>query len=350
MDSIDLRSDTVSWPTPAMRQAMANAAVGDDVYRDDPTLNRLEALAAERMGKEAALFVASGTMGNTAAILTHCMRGEEMIVGADAHTFKYEVGGAAALGGIHPHTVSIQPDGTLDLDDIRGAIRDPSNVHFPPTRLICLENTSGSRGGLPLTPAYTRAVRRLADEYGLLLHLDGARVWNAATALGCDVRELTAPADSVMFCISKGLCAPVGSLLCGSREFIERARRVRKMLGGGMRQVGILAAAGIIAIEEMTQRLGEDHANARRLAEGLAQIPGITLDLDKVQTNMVFLDLDESVALDAPTLYTILERNHNVKISIRSARQIRLVTHYWITPERVDQAVEAFRQVIEEAR
>lgn len=347
MNSIDLRSDTVTWPTPEMREAMANAEVGDDVHGDDPTVNRLEALAAERMGKEAAMFVSSGTQGNLIAILTHCGRGDEMIVGRAAHTFKWEVGGASALGGVHVHTIPIQPDGTLALDDIRRAIRDSSDVHCPITRLVELENTQGDLGGIPITPEYTQSVRELCDEHGLLLHLDGARVWNAATALGCDVKELVTPVDSVSFCLSKGLCAPVGSLLCGSAEFIARARRVRKMLGGGMRQVGILAAAGIIAIEKMTTRLGEDHANARRLAEGLSQIKGIQLDLKQVQTNMVFFSLDETVPLDAPTLYAILDQEYNIKLDIRDARSFRAVTHYWITPERVDLTVKAIRQVIE---
>jgi threonine aldolase len=275
MDSIDLRSDTVSWPTPEMREAMANAPVGDDVYGDDPTDNRLEELAAERTGKEAALFVSSGTQGNLIAILTHCQRGDEIITSARAHTFRHEVGGVAALGGIHPMTLPLQPNGTMRLEDIRSAVRDPQDVHYPISRLVEIENTCGALGGIPLTVEYTRAVGDLCKEYGLKLHLDGARVWNAATALNVDVRQLTEPVDSVSFCLSKGLSAPVGSLLCGTSEFINRARRVRKMLGGGMRQVGILAAAGIIAVEKMTQRLHEDHVNARRLAEGLAQIPGI---------------------------------------------------------------------------
>ncbi len=350
MDSIDLRSDTVSWPTPEMRQAMANAQVGDDVLGDDPTTIRLEELAAERMGKEAALFVSSGTQGNLIAILAHCRPGDEMIVGQAAHVFKYEVGGAAALGGVHPHTVPVQPDGTLDLEDVRRAIRDSSDVHCPVTRLVEIENTQGSMGGLPITATYTRSVRDLCDEHGLVLHIDGARIWNAATALGCDVRELVAPAHSVMFCLSKGLCAPVGSLLCGSAEFIQRARRVRKMLGGGMRQTGILAAAGIIAIEKMTKRLSEDHVNARRLAEGLAAIEGIQIDLSRVQTNMIFLSLDKTFPYDARELYTILERDYSIKLDITGERSFRLVTHYWITPERVDAVVQAIREVSRKAR
>jgi threonine aldolase len=288
-------------------------------------------------------------MGNLIAILAHCQRGDEMILGAAAHTFKYEVGGASALGGVHPHTVPIQTDGTLALDDIRGAIRGP-NVHYPPSRLICLENTNGSVVGAPLTAAYTRSVRALADEYGLKVHLDGARIWNAAAALDCNVRDLTAPVDSVSFCLSKGLCAPVGSVLCGPGAFVERARRIRTMLGGGMRQAGVLAAAGIIAIEEMTQRLGEDHANARRLAEGLAQISGIRLNLEMVRTNMVFIELDKSVALDAQSMYTRLEQEYNVKLNVTGPRSFRLVTHYWITPERVDIALRAIQQVVEQAR
>ena len=349
MDSIDLRSDTVTWPTPEMREAMAKAEVGDDVWGDDPTVKRLEALAAGRMGKEAALFVASGTMGNLIALLTHCQRGEEVIMGKVAHTFKYEVGGASALGGVGFYTVPVQPDGTLDLHDIEHAIRDPSDIHYPITRLVCLENTQGSLGGIPITAGYTQSVRELCDRYGLSLHLDGARIWNAATALGCDVSELTAPVDTVSFCLSKGLCAPVGSLLCGPQAFIERARRVRKMLGGGMRQVGILAAAGIIAIEKMTGRLAEDHANARRLAEGLSRIDGIRLDLDQVQTNMVFFSLAESVPFDARALYETLERNYNIKLDVTGARDFRAVTHYWITEERVDTVVRAIRETLEAA-
>ncbi len=349
MNSIDLRSDTVSWPTPEMREAMANAEVGDDVFGDDPTVNRLEALAAERLGKEAALFVSSGTQGNLISILGHCQRGDEYIVGAKAHPYINEVGGAAALGGVHPWPIPIQRDGTLSLDDIRRAVRDTHDVHYPSTRLVAIENTNGALGGLPLTAEYTRSVRGVCDELGLRLHVDGARIWNAATALGVSVKELAAPADTVTFCLSKGLCAPAGSLLCGPQEFIHHARRLRKMLGGGMRQVGILAAAGIIAIEKMTQRLGEDHIHAKRLAEGLCTIPGILLDMNQVQTNMVFFELDESIRLDEQQLYDRLESQYNVKVDIRGPRSFRAVTHYWITPERVDQAIAAIREVVRAA-
>lgn len=344
MDSIDLRSDTVTWPTPAMREAIAAAEVGDDVYGDDPTVNRLEALAAERLGKEAALFVASGTMGNLIAILTHCTAGDAMIAGRVAHAFMNEAGGAAALGGVHTQTVPVQPDGTLALDNIRAAVNDPHNDHHPLTRLVEVENTQGALGGIPLTPEYVRSVRAVCDDYGLKLHLDGARIWNAATALGCDVAELASPADSVMFCLSKGLCAPVGSMLCGPADFIRRAHRVRKRLGGGMRQAGVLAAAGIIAIEQMTGRLAEDHANAFRLAEGLAGIDGIEIDVGRVKTNMVFFRLADGQSFDAAALVAALRDNHDVKINPPRGGNFRFVTHYWITPERVDTAVEAIRE------
>ena len=268
---IDLRSDTVTKPTPAMREAMASAEVGDDVYGEDPTVNRLEALAAEKMGKEAGLFVTSGTMGNLVAVLAHCRRGDEVIMGHLGHTFLFEGGGVSALGGVHPHTVFNQPDGTLALDDIENAIR-PDNVHFPISRLVILENTHNRCGGVPLSQEYTDQVGDLAHRYGMSLHLDGARIFNAAVAAGVKAASLAEAADSVTFCLSKGLCAPVGSVLCGSMEFIQTARRIRKQVGGGMRQAGILAAAGILALENMVDRLSEDHRRARELAGQLAKV------------------------------------------------------------------------------
>ena len=287
MDSIDLRSDTVTQPTPAMREAMATAQVGDDVFGDDPTINRLQELAASRMGKEAGLFVPSGTMGNLASILAHCTRGDEAILGDKAHTVLYEAGGISALGGVHSRQVANQPDGTLRLEDIEAAIRS-DDPHHPISRLVALENTHNRCGGVALTPAYTQAVGELAHQHGLVLHLDGARIFNAAVVQGVTARELAEPADSVTFCLSKGLSAPVGSVICGSREFIYRAHRMRKMLGGGMRQAGILAAAGIVALETMVERLADDHRRARMLAEGLKEIPGIALDPGTPYTNMVF--------------------------------------------------------------
>lgn len=347
MDTIDLRSDTVTWPTPEMRKAMAAAEVGDDVYGEDPTANRLEAMGAAYMGKEASVFVASGTMGNLIALMTHCQRGDEMILGEAHHVFTSTVGGAAALGGVHPHTVPIEQDGTLALDNIRAAIRDYRNIHYPRSRLILLENTNGRRGGIPLTAEYTQSVCELAAEHGLLVHVDGARIWNAAVALGCKPSELVEAVDSVSFCLSKGLCAPVGSLLCGTREFVARARRLRKMLGGGMRQVGVLAAAGLIALEKMTGRLAEDHERAQQLAEGLSKIPGVNIDMSQVQTNMVLIWLSDFVPVDAGTIAAELDMRYNVRIGARTPRSFRAVTHYWITPQAVDQAVAAFAEVME---
>lgn len=347
MDSIDLRSDTVTWPTPKMREAMTNAPLGDDVYGEDPTINRLEAEAAELLGKEAGLLVTSGTQGNLVAILTHCGRGEEAILGDKAHTFVYEGGGIAALGGVHPHTVPVHPDGTLDLDDIRRAIRGV-NVHYPRTRLISLENTQGTVGGMPLSVEYTNAVAAIARENNLKLHIDGARLFNAAAAFGVPARELVAQADSVTFCLSKGLCAPVGSILVGSRAFIDEARRTRKLLGGGMRQGGVIAAAGLIAIHEMIDRLPEDHANACLLAEGLAALPHLSVDLSRVKTNFVFFDLLESAPITPDQLVKRLQTDYNIYMRPYPGfvRTFRAVTHYWIKPEHVQQVVDAMRTLL----
>ncbi|HEX3054041.1 MAG TPA: low-specificity L-threonine aldolase [Aggregatilineaceae bacterium] len=339
MDRIDLRSDTVTWPTPEMREAMATAVVGDDVFGEDPTVNRLQDEAAKRLGKEAGLLVSSGTMGNLVAVLTHCGRGDEAILGDKAHTFVYEAGGIAALGGVNPHTVPVQSDGTLRLDDIRHAIR-PDNVHMPRTRLIALENTQGTVGGIPLPKAYIDAVGEIARENELALHIDGARIFNAATAVQCDVAELVEAADSISFCLSKGLCASVGSVLVGTQAFIEEARRVRKMLGGGMRQAGVLAAAGLIALEKMTQRLGEDHANARRLAEGIARIPQFEIDLTRVQTNMVFFQVHEDAGIMAPEMAERLAAR-NIWIMDMGEYRFRAVTHYWISTEHIEMVLRA---------
>ncbi len=345
MDYIDLRSDTVSHPTPAMREAMAVAPVGDDVYGEDPTVNRLQKMAAERMGKEAGLFVASGTMGNLVSILANCDRGDEVILGNKAHTFLFEAGGFSVLGGVHSCQIPNQPDGTLALEDIRAAIR-PDDDHQPITRLICLENTHNRCGGAPQTVDYIQAVAQLARQHNLRLHLDGARIFNAAAALGVEAMELAVPADSVTFCLSKGLCAPVGSVVCGSMDLITRAHRIRKLLGGGMRQAGILAAAGIVALETMTERLTEDHTRARRLASGLAKLPGILIDAGSPQTNMIFLNLKESFPLNAPQVANAL-MEYGVRVSAIAERRFRLVTHYWITDEKVDTAVAAFEAVLQ---
>jgi threonine aldolase len=350
MDTIDLRSDTVSWPTQAMREAMANARVGDDVWGDDPTVHRLQDIAAQRMGKEAALFVPSGTMANLVSALVHCGRGDELILGDQSHTFRYEAGGVSAVGSIHPHTLRNRPDGTIALEDIEGAIRPARNPHFPHTAAIFVENTHNICGGVAIPPSYFRDLRKLADRHGIAVHLDGARIFNAAIALNCPVTDITEHVDTVSFCLSKGLCAPVGSLVCGPASFIDQANRMRKVLGGGMRQAGIIAAAGIVALEQMVDRLADDHRNARRLAEGLAGISGIEIDPTGVQTNLVFFGLSAEAPIDPPTLIERLDREHNVKIGSRGGRRFRVATHYWITPERVEIAVDAFRSVLATAR
>ena len=346
MKTIDLRSDTVTLPTQAMRQAIYDADLGDDVFSEDQTTNRLEKMAAERMGKEAALMVASGTMGNLVCILTHCKRGEEVILGNRSHSFLYEAGGMSALGGIHPHTLVNQPDGTMRLEDIEAAIRG-DNVHFPRTRLICLENTHNHCNGAPLTIKYTEEVAAMAKKHGLQVHLDGARIFNAAIALGVDVNELTRHVDSVSFCLSKGLSAPVGSVICGSVKFIAEARRNRKVLGGGMRQCGIIAAAGITALEQMVERLTEDHANARRLAEGIAGIPGLSLDLERVQTNILYFDLTS----EKLTTEALIKRlaGHGIKMLALGPKRLRAVTHYGISAEDIDITLKALTVVMNES-
>jgi threonine aldolase len=343
MRIIDLRSDTFTKPTPRMRQAMAAAEVGDDVWGEDPTVQCLEEKAAARMGKEAALFVASGTQGNLVSLLTHCGRGDEAIMGDQSHTFRYEQGGCAVLGGIVPHIVKNQADGTIALADIEGAIR-PDDDHAPRTRLICLENTHNRMGGVALTPGYTGQVAALATDHGLKLHIDGARIFNAAVALGVDVKELVRGADSVTFCLSKGLAAPVGSVICGSREFIAQARRNRKILGGGMRQVGILASAGIIALEEMVDRLAEDHSNAEALAEGLAALPGIEVEPVAPRTDIVFFKVLRP-DMDAVTLCERLNE-HGVKMADMDPRRVRAVTNYHVTREDIDATLAAVRKAL----
>ena len=342
MEYIDLRSDTVTKPTPEMREAMAEAEVGDDVYRDDPTVNRLEELAAEMLGKQAALFVPSGTMGNLLALLVHCQRGDEVILGNRSHIYLNEAGGMSALGGIQPCPVQNQTDGTLALEDILASIRT-EDVHHPITRLICLENTQNICGGVPLTPEYTRQVAELAHRNDLRLHVDGARIFNAAAAQNISAKELVQPADSVMFCLSKGLAAPVGSMLVGTTGFIARARHLRKMLGGGMRQVGILAAAGIISLEKMTRRLGEDHVRAKKMADGLRQVKGLVVDTDSPYTNMVYLNLSEDVPATAGQIMETM-RNLGVLVDPENARRFRLVTHYWIDDEAVAATISAFEK------
>lgn len=343
MDFVDLRSDTVTKPTPEMREAMAEAEVGDDVYMDDPTVNALQEKAAAMLGKEDSLFVPSGTMGNLLALLVHCQRGDEVIVGDKSHIYMNEAGGMSALGGIHPRPVPNQHDGTLLLDDIRASIQT-EDVHHTITRLICIENTQNVCGGVPLSVEYTAQVGEIADANGLSLHIDGARIFNAAAALNVDVKELVAPADSIMFCLSKGLVAPVGSMLVGTRKFIARARHLRKMLGGGMRQVGVLAAAGLISLEKMSKRLGQDHARAKNLYEGLKPVSGLRLDASPA-SNMVYFDLAEHISL---TENQIIEemRKFGVLVDWSGPRRFRLVTHYWVDDAGVEKTVKSFKEVL----
>jgi len=343
MEYIDLRSDTVTKPTPEMREAMAEAEVGDDVYMDDPTVNKLQAKAAEMLGKEDSLFVPSGTMGNLLVLLVHCQRGDEVIVGDKSHIYMNEAGGMSALGGIYPHPIMNQADGTLLLDDILASIQ-AEDVHHTITRLICLENTQNSCGGVPLSVEYTRAVGKIARENNLLLHIDGARIFNAATALNVSVKELAEPADSVMFCLSKGLVAPVGSMLVGSKKFIDRARHLRKMLGGGMRQVGVLAAAGLISLEKMSTRLGQDHARAKSLFEGLKQVQGLKLDASP-SSNMVYFDLLDEVKLSVDQIVDEMKKR-GVLVDWAGPRRFRLVTHYWVDDASVEKTLKAFGELL----
>src|SRR5829696_3916239 len=328
MRTIDLRSDTVTLPIPEMRRAIAEAALGDDVYGEDPTINRLEALAAERVGKAAAMLVTSGAMGNLCAILAHCGRGQEAIVGDESHIYHYEGGGASVLGGVALHLVPTAANGELPLSALANAVRDPEDSHEAITQLICLENTHNRCGGVVLSTEYMAATKRFAEEHGLLVHLDGARMFNAAVALGVDAREITQHVDSVQFCLSKGLAAPVGSILAGDAAFITRARRVRKMVGGGMRQAGIIAAAGIVALEQMVDRLAEDHANARLLAEGLASFPQIKIDLGTVQSDIVIFRLHEGYG--TPEAFARAAAKRGLLIGGIGRNYIRAVTHYGI--------------------
>ncbi|MBA7486723.1 L-allo-threonine aldolase [subsurface metagenome] len=344
MKVIDLRSDTITLPTEEMRRAMCDADVGDDVYGEDPTVNHLEEMAADMLGKEAALFTPSGTMSNLIAVLTHTRPGNEILLGSEAHMFWYEVGGASALGGVVMRTVPNDQDGRMDPDAIAGAIRS-KNIHFSPTTLLCLENTHNRCGGAVLTPEYTSTVAGLVHEYGLQVHLDGARIFNAAVALDIPASELAKPADSVCFCLSKGLSAPVGSLLCGTREFVEKARKWRKMMGGGMRQAGVIAVAGIVALQKMVSRLAVDHDNARHLAHGLACIPSIVIHPEKVQTNIVIFEPPTTI----PGAEFVQRMDvQGIKLLHRGGCRMRAVTHRMISAADVDEVLNRIELLVKE--
>ena len=332
----------MTLPTDAMRRAMAEAEVGDDVYGEDPTVRRLEELGAEMVGKEAALFVPTGTMGNQVAVMTHTRRGEEVILEADSHIFFYEVGGLAALSGVQARTVPGRR-GAMDPGQVEAAVRE-DNIHFPRTALVCLENTHNRSGGTVVPLENMAAVADVARRHGAAVHLDGARIFNAATALGVPPSKVAAPADSVMFALSKGLAAPVGSLVAGRREWVERARKNRKLLGGGMRQVGVLAAAGIVALTSMVGRLAEDHANARRLGKGIASIPGLAVDLETVQTNMVSFEVNKP-GLTALELVARMGEQ-GVKANATGSSRIRLVTHKDVSAADVDETLRVLRRLL----
>ncbi len=334
MNTIDLRSDTVTRPGDGMRKAMAEAEVGDDVYGDDPTVNRLQALAAEMLGCEAALFVPSGTQSNLMALLSHCQRGDEYIVGQQAHTYKYEGGGAAVLGSIQPQPLDFDVDGTLDLARVEGAIKE-DDEHFARTRLLCLENTQSGRA-LPMD--YLARARTFVDAHTLSLHLDGARLFNAAVKHGVEATAITQHFDSVSVCLSKGLGCPVGSVLCGPRELLADGHRWRKMLGGGMRQAGVIAAAGIFALHHNVQRLHEDHENAERLAQGLREIDELGVDYGPQQTNMVFVEL--AAAVVGPLQQAL----HEQGIVVTAGQRMRLVTHLDVSRADVDRVVETCKR------
>ena len=340
---IDLRSDTVTKPTDAMREAMARAEVGDDVYGEDPTVNRMEALVAEMLGKEAAVYVPSGTMGNLISVLSHCNRGDEMILGDQNHIFLYEQGGAAAVGGVQPRTVRNRPDGTQDLDEMAAAIRG-DNEHYPITALIAVENTHNRCGGRALPVDYMDAVGALAHDHGLKLHVGGARLWNAAVALDVPPARLVQAANSVSVCLSKGLGAPVGSVVAGDASFIRRARRMRKQVGGGMRQAGVLAAAGIVALTTMVDRLAEDHAHARQLAHGLAHLDGVDLSPDAVETDIVYFDVTHPDMTAAELVGALKERG--VLVGAVGPQRVRAVVNHHVTAADIETTLDAFADAL----
>ncbi|KAK3043122.1 hypothetical protein RJ639_000011, partial [Escallonia herrerae] len=344
---VDLRSDTVTKPTETMRAAMANAEVDDDVLCSDPTALRLETEMARIMGKEGALFVPSGTMGNLISVLVHCeVRGSEVILGDNCHIHIYENGGISTLGGVHPRTVKNNEDGSMDVDLIEAAIRDPRlEICYPTTRLICLENSHANSGGRCLSVEYTDRVGELAKKHGLKLHIDGARIFNASVVLGVPVHRLVQAADSVSVCLSKGLGAPVGTVIVGSRTFIARAKILRKTLGGGMRQVGILCAAGLVALQENVAKLEGDHKRAKLLAEGLNKIKGLKVDVASVETNIVYFDILEGSNITGPKLCKIVGE-HGILLMPESLSRIRLVIHHQISVSDVQHTLSCIQQAV----
>ncbi len=343
MPLIDLRSDTITQPTDAMREAMARAKVGDDVFDEDPTIHELQGLAADMLGMEAALFLPSGTMGNLISVLAHCGRGDEILLGDRSHIFLNEGGGVAAFGGIHPRTIRNEPDGTLQPELIAEAVR-AADLHYPPSRLLCLENTHNYCGGTALSVEYMAEAETVARKHGLSVHLDGARLFNAATALGVDARDIARHVDSVMISLSKGLSAPVGSLVAGSREFIQNSRKLRKMAGGGMRQAGHLAAAGLLGLREQVPKLAQDHALAKALAEGIAATPGLKIDPATVQTNILFFKMDGAGL--SPGEFVKQLKNKDILILEIEPGTFRAVTHRQVTRDMIEVTLTAMREIL----
>jgi threonine aldolase len=343
MDTIDLRSDTVTQPTEQMREAMAKAVVGDDVLNEDPTIHRLENMATEMLGKESSLFVPSGTMGNLICLLTHCQRGDEVILGDQSHIFLNEVGGMSALGGIQPRILSNSPDGTIKLSDIENSIRH-DDLHYPPTKLICLENTHNYCSGSPLTAEYMAEVGSIAESHNLKIHIDGARIFNAGLALNTPVKNLVREADSVMFCLSKGLSAPVGSIICGDTDFIDKTKKIRKMLGGGMRQAGHLAAAGIVALEEQVNTLKQDHSNTEKLIKGLKTIEGLDVNDEFAKTNIIFFNLTKNKP--SPEIFMESLEKINIKILMIESGRFRAVLNRHITDKQITNVIQAFEKIL----
>jgi len=346
MRIVDLRSDTVTLPTEEMLEAIRHAKLGDDVFREDPMVNRLEEMAAQKMGKESALLVTSGTQGNLVSVLSHTRRGDEVILEADSHIYHYEVGGLAAIGGLMARPIRGRM-GVLDPRDVENAIR-PRDIHCPKTKLVCIENTHNRAGGTVVSPEQIEAIWDVAKKHDLAVHMDGARIFNAAIALNLDVKDLTKHVDSVMFCLSKGLSCPVGSLVVGGQGFVGKARRWRKMLGGGMRQAGIIAAPGIIALEKMIDRLRDDHRNARILAEKLAKTEGVSIDLETVQTNMVMFDVHNLGVTSVEFLRKLGE--HGVKALPFDKTSIRMVTHRGIEREDIEYTINSIDEVVDSIR
>ena len=339
MKFIDLRSDTVTHPTEEMREAMAKAEVGDDVYEDDPTTKELEKYAAEITGKEAGLFVPSGTFGNQLALFTHCDRGNEVILGDDSHIIIHEVGAASVIAGVQLRTLKTTK-GEMNIEEIIETIRKEEDIHYPKTGLIALENAYSNGKALSLN--YMKSIRKISKKYNVPIHLDGARLFNASTSLNVDVKDIANEVDSIQFCLSKGLCSPIGSMLVGKKSFIDKARKKRKLMGGGLRQTGILAAAGLISLKKMTKRLHEDHKNAKYLAQNISKIPGISLNIDDVDINLVFFKIDKNKYKTQDIVEFFKKRN--IIINPEEDGYMRFVTHYWVSKEDINHVIDTTKK------